>query len=274
MNWWRLPKKEPTIVDLIKRIEQLERALQHGRGRTLYSYMMDYDPLDHPGIVRDESSDRVIGTIPGRVQDWLDKAKESRMEGPYVMGSGTSWRDTLTPKRVIAADGTQVLNTVTETVMCPDFTFAADYFEVGDAVKYTLLFDVSTIAGAQTQTYRIRWGGVGGTALAASGAFQGDTAAVATNLSQAIEWYVVCRSAGPSGSMFAMGKLMPADFNTTTIATLAAQLNMFMVPPATPASVGSLNTTAANALSPTITFSVATATVQLTNHMAFLESMN
>jgi hypothetical protein len=273
MNWWRLPKKEPTLDELIKRVAQLEREVQKGRAKTLYRHVMDYMPLEHPGVVRD-MQDRIIET-PVRVQDWLDKAALAKWgDLPRVEASAVSWRDTLTPRRVLASDGAQVLNTVTETIMCPDFTFAADYMEIGDTFKYTLLFDCSTIAGTQTQTYRIRWGGAGGTSLAASGAFQADPTAVSTTVSQALQWYVVVRSVGSAGSMFAMGLFTPNDFDDASATTLQGNLNMLLAPVSAPAAVGSLNTTAATALSPTVAFSVATSTVQVTNHIALLESLN
>jgi len=173
----------------------------------------------------------------------------------------------------LVADGAQVLNTVTNTIMCPDFTFAADYLEVGDCLKYTLLFDVSTIAGAQTQTYILKWGGQGGVALATSGAFQADATALSTTQSQMLEYYMVCRTTGTAGSAFTMGRLIANDFDDATVASIVGNLNMMMIPTNAPAAVA-IDTTIAKALSPTITFGAATATVQLTNHIALLESLN
>jgi hypothetical protein len=48
---------------------------------------------------------------------------------------------------------------------------------------------------------------------------------------------------------------------------------MGVVPVSAPAAV-SIDTTIAKALSPTVQFSVATATTQLVNHIAILESLN
>ena len=211
---------------------------------------------------------------PASVRSWLRKARLARMEGPLVRASGVSWRDVLTPRRVMIADGAQILNTVTETIMCPDFTFAADYMEVGDTFKYTLLGDFSGQAAANTHTVRLRWGGVAGTSLAASGAFAFDPTAASTTVSEMFEFWVVCRSTGTAGSMFCMGRATWNDFDDASAAALVANLNMLMIPVSAPASVGSLDTTTAKALSPTMTFSNATATIQYTNHIAILESLN
>jgi hypothetical protein len=175
----------------------------------------------------------------------------------------------------LQADGTQVLNTTTETIMCPDFTFAADYMEVGDAFKYTLLFNWSSVITTPgTFTFRLRWGGVGGTALATSGAYAPDPTAAGTTISAMIEYWVTVRAVGTAASMFAMGKMTLQDFDDASATTIVGNLNMSMIPVSAPAAVGSLDTTTAKALSPTFNSSVATATTQCTNHMAFLESLN
>ena len=190
------------------------------------------------------------------------------------MGSAVGWRDVLTPRRVLAADGAQVLNTTSETIMCPDYTFAADSLEVGDAFKYTLFGSMSTVITTPgTITLRLRWGGVGGTSLAASGAYAPDPTAASTTLSYCVEWYVVCRSVGATGSLLAFAKIVWSDFDDATVTTLKGNLDMAMAPTSAPAAV-TVNTTTANALSPTVQFSVATATTQATNLLALLESLN
>lgn len=210
---------------------------------------------------------------PEHVQRWLDLAAASPGKGS-PQGSAVSWRDILTPRRVLAADGTQVLNTVSETILCPDYTFAADSLEVGDAFKYTLYGDMSTVITTPgTITCRLRWGGVSGTALATSGAFAPDPTAASTTLSYWMEYYLVCRSVGATGSIFAMGNMFLSDVDDATVSTITANLAMRQIPPSAPAAV-TVNTTVASALSPTIQFSVATATTQATNHIAILESLN
>ena len=188
--------------------------------------------------------------------------------------SSVGWRDVLTPRRILQTDGTQVIATTSETVMCPDYTFAADALEVGDAFVYDLWGNMSTVITTPgTVTFRLRWGGVGGTTLAASGAFAPDTTAASTTVSYRVTWVVVCRSLGATGSLFAMGQIGWNDFDDTSAATIVGNLNMGFAPVSAPAAT-TVSTVAAAALSPTVQFSVTTATTQLTNHIAILESIN
>jgi hypothetical protein len=190
--------------------------------------------------------------------------------------SDVKWRDVLTPARVLAANGTQVIATTSETIMCPDFTFAADAMEVGDVYKYTLFGDMSTVITTPgTVTFRLRWGGVGGTSLAASGAFAPDPTAASTDVTYCVEWYVVCMSVGATGALKAVGKIEWNDYDDASAATIVGNLNMRLAPTSALADAGTtVDTTTAKALSPTVQFSVTTATTQLTNHLAILESLN
>jgi hypothetical protein len=241
----------------------------------LHSYLDDYNPYDP--AVQAAASDIMReqkGRLPASVRRLLDLGKGDFAEQPKA--SSVTWRDVLTPRRVLAADGVQVASTTSETIMCPDFTFAADYMEVGDAFKYTLLFSWSSVITAPgTFTFRLRWGGVGGTALCTSGAFAPDVDAGSTSLTGKIEYDIVVRSIGTAGSMFAIGQMWPGgDWTDNTVAGLVANLNMVMIPSSAPAAVGSLDTTTAKALSPTVTFTVNGATTNLTTHIARLESLN
>jgi hypothetical protein len=212
--------------------------------------------------------------VPSRVQNWLDKSAQTHWDGEAVKASSVGWRDTLTPRRVLIADGAAVTNVTAETIMCPDFTFAADYLEVGDLLKYTLFFNTSTVITTPgVINFRLRWGGVGGVLLASSGTFAPDPTAASTTISGWIEYYMVCRSTGTTGSAFVMGRVDIADFDDASATTLKGNLDMGVVPVSAPAAVA-IDTTIAKALSPTVQFSVATATTQLVNHIAILESLN
>jgi len=212
--------------------------------------------------------------IPPHIADLLEKAKlRPGKLGPNA--SAVSWRDVLTPRRVVTADSAQVLNTTTETIMVPDFTFAADALEAGDVFKYTIFFDLSTVITTPgTVTFRLRWGGVGGTALAASGAIAPDPTAASTDIVGMVEWYFVARTLGATGSAYAFGRVeMGGDHDDASATALKGNLDMRMMPTVSAAAV-TINTTTANALSPTVQFSVATATTQLTGLLAILESLN
>ncbi len=249
--------------------------LRRKKRGVLFSHVQEYNPFE-PQVQQHGKSllDKLEHRLPDSIKRTLDLA--GRQEWAHAhKGSSVGWRDVLTPRRVMQADGAQVLNTASETIMCPDFTFAADYMEVGDAFKYTLLFDHSTVVTTPgTHTFRLRWGGVGGTSLGASGAFAPDVTAASTTVSEMIEWWLVVRSIGTAGSMFAMGRYTPNDFDDASAAAIVGNLNMLMAPVSAPAVTSSLDTTVAKALSPTYQSSVATATTQLTTHIAILESLN
>lgn len=248
--------------------------LERVRPGVLHS-VADYNPFEPPVQEHGHSlMERVGGRLPESVRRNLALAG-GREFAHQPHGSSVGWRDLLTPRRVLAADGTLVASTTSETIMAPDFTFAADYMEVGDAFKYTLLFSWSSVITTPgTFTYRLRWGGAAGTALAASGAYAPDPTAGGTSITGMIEWYLVVRSIGAAGSMFAVGKMLLQDFDDASAATLKGNLDMSMIPVSAPAAVGSLDTTTAKALSPTVTFTVSGATTNLTTHIALLESLN
>ena len=201
-------------------------------------------------------------------------AREAGILGGYMrgghLGSMQSWRETL---YTTIADGTQILNTATETIMIPDYTLPAGYLYPGRTLKYTLFGDESTIITTPgTLTIRLRYGGVAGTVLAASGAFAPDPTAASTNQSICTEFYVVCRAVGTAAASYTMGKIVRGDIDDASAATIVGNLNMMMVPATAPASVN-INTTTANALSPTWNSSSSTATTQYTNHLAILEAL-
>ncbi len=240
----------------------------------LYSLAEPYNAFD-PQIQSHGANllDKYVDRLPDRVKRSLDLAGKREWAHAYK-ASSVGWRDVLTPRRVLQADGTQVLNTTTETIIVPDYTFAADYFEVGDAFKYTILGNFSGQAAANTKTNRLRYGGVGGTVMAASGAFAFDPTAASTTVTEMLEYYFVCRGIGTGGSFFTIGRWTPNDFDDASATTLKANLDMLLIPASAPAAVGSLDTTVAKAISPTVTFSSATATIQWTTNIAILESLN
>lgn len=196
-------------------------------------------------------------------------SKEYDPFGPR--GSNQGWEECIYR---ISADGAQVLNTVTETIMVPDVTLNANYLTVGKTLKYTIYFDWSTVITTPgTMTLRLRWGGVAGVVLAASGAFAPDPTAGSTTVSGMVEFLVTGRAEGASGSAFCMGNMLLSDFDDATVTTIIGNLNMVLIPPSAPAAV-TIDTTIAKALSPTVQFSVATATTQFRAHLATLEALN
>lgn len=184
------------------------------------------------------------------------------------------------PLVVDIADGTQILNSTAEAIICPDFMFAAGDPRLYQGAEFHCVCygDMSfVITTPGTVTFRVRWGGVAGTVLLASGAYAPDPTAALANRSYKLEFDLVVRSIGAAGSMFAMGHLVIGDVDDASATTLQGNLAMAVMGSAganTPAVVSSLDTTTAKALSVTAQFSVSTATTQLTNHIRRLSAIS
>jgi hypothetical protein len=187
------------------------------------------------------------------------------MPNPYV-----------SPLLVDIADGAQILNTTSETVMCPDFTFAAGDSRLyqGAAFNIRSWFDVSNVVTTPgTLTIRVRWGGVAGTVLASSGAIVLSSTA-RSSYSGSVDLDLVVRSIGSAGSMFCQGRLFLNDVPVAADSLPQGIYSMGSAGANTPAVVSSLDTTTAKALSLTAQFSVNTATTQLTNHIRILKAIS
>lgn len=176
------------------------------------------------------------------------------------------------PLIIDIADGVQILNSTAEAIICPDYYFGANDARIysGASLLVTCYFDASfVITTPGTLTFRLRWGGVAGTILAASGAYAPDPTAALANRSGWVEfdvdWRLVSATASSSKAM-TMGRMGIADVDDASATSLQGNLNMFVIPPSAPAEVTGLDTTIAKALSVTAQFSVNTATTQLTNH--------
>lgn len=178
------------------------------------------------------------------------------------------------PLVIDIADGTQILNSTSETIICPDFTFSANDNRLyqGAAFNIRAWFDVSNVVTTPgTLTLRVRWGGVAGTVLASTGAVSLSTTA-RSNYSGSIDADLTVRSIGAAGSMFCMGR---AFLNDTPVAADSTPQGIYTMTAGganVPAVVSSLDTTTAKALSVTAQFSVNTATTQLTCHQRYLTS--
>lgn len=204
--------------------------------------------------------------VPAHIRENLDKAASNG--GPFgPRGSGMSWEEVIYNPN---ADGTAITSS-SETILVPDVNIPAGYMEVGRCLKYTIMGRQSTaITTPGTITFRLRWGGVGGVSMAASGAFAPDVTAAATNLTWMIEWWVIQRSVGTSGTSMTIGRVEWSDYNDVDVATLVTNLNMRMAPTSAPA-VATVDTTIDKLLSPTYQSSVTTASCQA--HFALLEAL-
>lgn len=133
-------------------------------------------------------------------------------------------------------------------------------------------FGRNTSVVSNTLTFRIRWGGVAGTVLAASGAL---VHAATTAGIWRVEAVIQTRTNGATGSLFCMGSAKINDDATQTVgsATLAGVEDfMGSAGVATPAAA-TVDLTADTALSLTAQFSSGT-TNTLTGHIYLVEGMN
>jgi hypothetical protein len=173
----------------------------------------------------------------------------------------------------VTADGVAIANTTTETIIFPDYTLPADFMRDGRVLQIRAFGRHSTTA-TPTLTFRLRWGGVGGTVLAATGAItcgSGVTAAM-----WGLEAYIQTRVNGASGSLFTILDVNVAEDAASTVGSATnASAHGFggSAGVATPAAV-TVDLTAQTALSLTAQWSAASASNTLTGHLATIVSLN
>lgn len=182
-----------------------------------------------------------------------------------------NWQETLDST---IADGTQVSNSTSETIVCPDFNIPAFYMTPGKTLRlwaFGVMSNVVTTPG--TLILRVRWGGVAGTVLLASAAQGLDTTA-RTNSIWLLEARITCRSAGSSGSFMAGGIMFGNVLSSTAANLLPALLGSAGAPLASGNAAVTVDTTAAKLLSVTATFSVSTSPTNLTCQQRIVEVLN
>jgi hypothetical protein len=171
------------------------------------------------------------------------------------------------------ADGTAIANTTTETIIFPNKTIPANMMSDGRLLIIRAFGRYST-TGTPTLTFRVRWGGVSGTVLAASGAMV--TGSTVTNAMWSVEVAIQTRINGSSGSLFAIGEAALGEDATSTVgSTTNARATDFMgsAGVAVPAAV-TVDLTADAALSLTAQWGTASVSNTLTGHIYYLMSPN
>lgn len=187
------------------------------------------------------------------------------MPNPYV-----------SPLVVDIGDGTQILNSSAEALICPDFQFAAGDARLYAGAQFNIkcYFEVSNVVTTPgTLTMRVRWGGLAGTILCTSAAIA-LSAVARTSFTGSLDVDLVWRTTGPAATAFAMGEV---HLNDVPVAADSAPQGIYTMTSAganIPAVVTALDTTTAKLLSVTAQFSVATATTQLTNHLRRLTAIS
>lgn len=229
-------------------------------------------PFDRPGVLRcymhDDPDDwGWFDRLPDHIKRNLDSAAIE--SGPFERrGSGLGWEEVIYNPN---ASGTAITAS-TETILVPDFSIPASYMSVGKTLKYTLMGQQSTaITTPGTITLRLRWGGVAGVLMAASGAFAPDPTAAATNLTWMVEWWAQQRTVGTAGTSLSFGRIEWSDYDDATATTIVGNLNMRMAPTSAPATA-TVDTTIDRLLSATYQSSVTTASSQAL--FAILEAIN
>lgn len=176
---------------------------------------------------------------------------------------------------VLIADGTQVSNTTTETIVCPDFSIPA-YFMAPGKTLYVEASGVcsNVVTTPGTLTVRLRWGGVAGTILCATAAQGLDTTAH-TNAAWRMEAWITCRSAGATGTFLSYGTFECYNLLASTAANLLpALMGSAGAPGASANAAVTVDTTAAKLLSLTAQFSVATSPTNLTCQQRIIQLVN
>lgn len=167
-------------------------------------------------------------------------------------------------------DGTQVSNSTAETIIVPDYTIPAGYLTVGSTLRGRVRGVCSNVVTTPgTLIYRIRVGTttLSATAVVATRALGLDTTAQ-TNAPFQLDFEIVCRTNGASGTILLSGNAV--QFNV--LASTAANLLPNLLPVGTNAAQ-TCNTTVANILSVSAQFSVATSPTNLTAQTYVLESL-
>ena len=182
------------------------------------------------------------------------------------------WSETLA---WATADGTPVTN-VTEAIVFPNIVIPANMMQDGRVLRLTAYGRYGNVTAAvPTVTWRVRWGGVAGTVIAASAAIVCSATAMTAALWK-IELLIQVRANGATGSVFAVGEV---QMTTNTAPTFGTVTN-YGVPSmmasaglATPAAV-TVDLTADTALSLTAQWSANNASNTLTGHIYTLEALN
>lgn len=158
-----------------------------------------------------------------------------------------------------------------EAIIVPDVTIPANYLSLGSTLRGRIRGGCSNVVTTPgTLTYRIRMGTttLSATAVVASRALGLDTTAQ-TNAAFTMDFEIVCRVGGSSGTCLFTGEVRQFNQLASTAANL---LPVFL--PSSANAAQTVNTTVANILSVSATFSLNTAGTNITSHEYVLESIS
>lgn len=182
------------------------------------------------------------------------------------------WSETLS---WATSSGSTVSNTTTETIIFPNITVPANYFQDGRLMRLKACGQHSTAgSGTVTLLFTLRWGGVAGTLITKSPAMTQLISLTAAFWE--LEVMMQVRSNGSSGTMMAngvarvFGATAPTIGSATGAPAIAPITNGGQITPA----VATLDFTADTALSLTITMGANTSGNNIIGLQYALEGLN
>lgn len=180
------------------------------------------------------------------------------------------WAETLA---WYTASGTAIAASTTETILVPNLTIPANYMQDGRVLRITMTGGYGTTV-TPTLQFRIRWGGVAGTVMAASGAIT-TPSGVGGGASMTALWtlkaMIQVRGNGASGTVMSNGEIIL--YAAGTAAGIDYPLASGSTGGTTPA-VATCDFTADTALSVTAVWGTNNAANSIQAHTFHVEAMN
>lgn len=181
------------------------------------------------------------------------------------------------PRVIITSDGPVVGTTAAEALIVPDYVIPAGELYQGKTYMGHIRGQIGNVVTAvPTITFRVRVGltSLTGTLCFASAALP-CRSTVATTETFEMEFIVVCRSSGSSGTMMGTAKLnLPNITSTTPSYTASATAPLTVLAPATAPATSAVDTTATNILGVTAQWSASNAANVLTVKQYVLMAKN
>lgn len=171
------------------------------------------------------------------------------------------------------ASGTAIASSTTETVLFPNITLPANSLADGRVLRIRAYGGYGTTS-TPTLQFRLRWGGVAGTVMAATGAIttpSGTGGGASMTALWAFEAYIQVRSNGATGTVMTNGVVDLGAAGTASI--LSYPLASGSTGGTTPV-VATLDLTADTALSITATWGTSNSANSIQGHQYTLEVMN
>lgn len=183
-----------------------------------------------------------------------------------------TWQETLISQQV---DGVAIATSITETILnhsSARYTLPANFFDtIGKRIRVRCGGRIGCTNLQPTMTFRLRFGGVGGIAVAASQAIL-PVATAKTNVTFDFEWYLTCRAIGAAtaANLMHIG-MLTSEACLGSVANVAAAT---AIPLSAPAVGTGFDSTIANTVDLTFQWGTSNASNTIQSHMYILESLN